>query len=178
MAFAKFLGVIENKATFEAIDGLHHAIIEDDIVKLQMQDVDNVEKFESHVFLNTGSPHHVQFESDLENFDIKNDGAKIRYGAPYNEAGSNVNFVKKLNDDAFAVRTYERGVEDETLSCGTGVTAVALAMNYIGETEKNLITLKTEGGDLQVSFDKENDSYKNVWLIGPAKQVFKGEIEW
>ena len=178
VAFAKFLGVIENKATFEAIDGLHHAIIEDDIVKLQMQDVDNVEKFESHVFLNTGSPHHVQFESDLENFDIKNDGANIRYGAPYNEAGSNVNFVKKLNDDAFAVRTYERGVEDETLSCGTGVTAVALAMNYIGETEKNLITLKTEGGDLQVSFDKENDSYKNVWLIGPAKQVFKGEIEW
>ena len=178
VAFAKFLGVIDNKATFEAIDGLHHAIIEDDIVKLQMQDVDNVEKFESHVFLNTGSPHHVQFESDLENFDIKNDGANIRYGAPYNEAGSNVNFVKKLNDDAFAVRTYERGVEDETLSCGTGVTAVALAMNYIGETEKNLITLKTEGGDLQVSFDKENDSYKNVWLIGPAKQVFKGEIEW
>ena len=178
VAFAKFLGVIENKATFEAIDGLHHAIIEDDIVKLQMQDVDNVEKFESHVFLNTGSPHHVQFESDLENFDIKNDGANIRYGAPYNEAGSNVNFVKKLNDDAFAVRTYERGVEDETLSCGTGVTAVAIAMNYIGETEKNLITLKTEGGDLQVSFDKENDSYKNVWLIGPAKQVFKGEIEW
>ena len=178
VAFAKFLGVIDNKATFEAIDGLHHAIIEDDIVKLQMQDVDNVEKFESHVFLNTGSPHHVQFESDLENFDIKNDGANIRYGAPYNEAGSNVNFVKKLNDDAFAVRTYERGVEDETLSCGTGVTAVALAMNYIGETEKNLITLKTQGGDLQVSFDKENDSYKNVWLIGPAKQVFKGEIEW
>ena len=178
VAFAKFLDVIDNKATFEAIDGLHHAIIEDDIVKLQMQDVDNVEKFESHVFLNTGSPHHVQFESDLENFDIKNDGANIRYGAPYNEAGSNVNFVKKLNDDAFAVRTYERGVEDETLSCGTGVTAVALAMNYIGETEKNLITLKTEGGDLQVSFDKENDSYKNVWLIGPAKQVFKGEIEW
>ena len=178
VAFAKFLDVIDNKATFEAIDGLHHAIIEDDIVKLQMQDVDNVEKFESHVFLNTGSPHHVQFESDLENFDIKNDGAKIRYGAPYNEAGSNVNFVKKLNDDAFAVRTYERGVEDETLSCGTGVTAVALAMNYIGETEKNLITLKTEGGDLQVSFDKENDSYKNVWLIGPAKQVFKGSIEW
>ena len=178
VAFAKFLDVIDNKATFEAIDGLHHAIIEDDIVKLQMQDVDNVEKFESHVFLNTGSPHHVQFESDLENFDIKNDGANIRYGAPYNEAGSNVNFVKKLNDDAFAVRTYERGVEDETLSCGTGVTAVALAMNYIGETEKNLITLKTEGGDLQVSFDKENDSYKNVWLIGPAKQVFKGSIEW
>ena len=178
VAFAKFLGIIDKKASFEAIDGLHHAIIEDDMVKLQMQNVDNVEKFDSHVYLNTGSPHHVQFESELENFKVRKKGAKIRYGAPYNEGGSNVNFVKKINDDVFAVRTYERGVEDETLSCGTGVTAVALAMNYIGETEKNLITLKTEGGDLQVSFEKDNNSYKNVWLIGPAKQVFKGTIEW
>ena len=178
VAFAKFLGIIDDITTFEAIDGLHHAIIEEDIVKLQMQDVDNLEKFDDHVYLNTGSPHHVQFESDLEDFNIRKKGAKIRYGAPYNEAGSNVNFVKKINDDVFAVRTYERGVEDETLSCGTGVTAVALAMNYIGETEKNLITLKTEGGDLQVSFEKDNNSYKNVWLIGPAKQVFKGTIEW
>lgn len=178
VAFAKFLGIIDKKTTFEAIDGIHHASIIDDIVKLQMQDVKNVEKFDNHVFLNTGSPHHVQFESELENFNIKQEGANIRYGKPYNEAGSNVNFVKKINDDAFAVRTYERGVEDETLSCGTGVTAVALAMNYIGETEKNLITLKTEGGDLQVSFEKDNNSYKNVWLIGPAKQVFKGTIEW
>ncbi len=178
VAFAKFLDIIDSKTTFEAIDGIHHAIIEDDIVKLQMQDVDTVKKYDNHVFLNTGSPHHVQFESDLESFDIKNKGAKIGYGEPYNEAGSNVNFVKKINDDEFTVRTYERGVEDETLSCGTGVTAVALAMNYIGETEKSLITLKTEGGDLQVSFDEDKDSYKNVWLIGPAKQVFKGTIEW
>lgn len=178
VAFAKFLEIIDSKTTFEAIDGIHHAIIDGDIVKLQMQNVDSVEKFDSHVFLDTGSPHHVQFESDLVNFDIKNKGAKIRYGEPYNEAGSNVNFVKKINDDEFAVRTYERGVEDETLSCGTGVTAVALAMNYLGETEKNLITLKTEGGNLQVSFDKDDDSYKNVWLIGPAKRVFKGTIEW
>lgn len=178
VAFAKFLGIIESKATFEAIDGIHHAIIDKDIVKLQMQDVGAVNKFDTHVFLDTGSPHHVQFESDLEDFDIKQKGAKIRYGEPYNEAGANVNFVKKINNDVFAVRTYERGVEDETLSCGTGVTAVALAMNYIGETEKNLITLNTEGGDLKVSFEKDNGSYKNVWLIGPAKQVFKGEIEW
>ena len=178
VAFAKFLDIIDNKTTFEAIDGLHHATIENDIVKLQMQDVDNVERIDEHVFLDTGSPHHVQFESDFESFDIKQKGAKIRYGEPYNEGGSNVNFVKKLNDNIFAVRTYERGVENETLSCGTGVTAVALAMNYIGETEKNLITLKTQGGDLQVSFDKNHNSYKNVWLIGPAKQVFKGEIEW
>ncbi|GAA4885715.1 diaminopimelate epimerase [Flaviramulus aquimarinus] len=176
VAFAKQLGVIKNKAVFEAIDGLHHATINDDIVKLQMLDVDTVENYDNHVFLNTGSPHHVQFENDIENFDIKNKGASIRYGAPYHEAGSNVNFVKKESDSVFRVRTYERGVEDETLSCGTGVTAVALAMNYIGETEKNHINLKAEGGDLQVCFDVKNGIYKNVWLIGPATFVYKGII--
>ncbi len=91
-----------------------------------MQDVENIERHDSHIFLNTGSPHHVQFESDLENLDIKKEGAKIRYGKPYNEEGANVNFVRKIDEDVFAIRTYERGVEDETLSCGTGVTAVAL----------------------------------------------------
>ncbi len=176
VAFAKQLGVIKNKAVFEAIDGLHHATINGDIVKLQMQNVDVIEKHKQHVFLDTGSPHHVQFENQIEDFDIKTKGAKIRYGAPYHKAGSNVNFVKKISNAAFKVRTYERGVEDETLSCGTGVTAVALAMHYIGETEKNLITLQTQGGDLQVSFKEENGVYNNVWLIGPAKLVFQGKI--
>ena len=177
-AFAKFLGIIENESSFEAIDGLHHAQIENDMVKLQMQDVTLLEKFDSHVFLNTGSPHHVQMEANLEHLDVKSVGAKIRYGAPYNNTGSNVNFVSKVSNSVFSVRTYERGVEDETLSCGTGVTAVALAMNYIGETEQNLITLKVEGGELQVSFEKYGQGYKNIWLIGPTTQVFKGEITW
>ena len=176
-AFAKFLGIIEKEAEFEAIDGYHKSIIENDIVKLQMQDVKSVDSYKSHLFLNTGSPHHVQMENNLKNLDIKAVGSKIRYGQPYNEAGSNVNFVNKIADDIFAVRTYERGVEDETLSCGTGVTAVALAMHYSGETKNNLVTLQTPGGVLKVSFESENDSYKNVWLIGPAIQVFKGEIE-
>lgn len=176
VALAKHLGVIEKKAVFEAIDGVHHAIIDNDVVKLQMQDVNMIEKHKSHVFLNTGSPHHVQFEDTIDNFDIKTKGALIRYGEPYNEAGSNVNFVKKISDDTFRVRTYERGVEDETLSCGTGVTAVAIAMHYIGETDKRYLNLDVEGGKLQVTFDKENESYKNVWLIGSAKLVYKGKI--
>ncbi|MDO5970215.1 diaminopimelate epimerase [Flavivirga aquimarina] len=176
VAFAKQLGVIQNKAVFEAIDGLHHATIDGDIVKLQMLDVDTIEKYNNHVFLDTGSPHHVQFEANIETFDIKTEGAKIRYGSPYNEAGSNVNFVKKISDQIFAVRTYERGVEDETLSCGTGVTAVALAMHAIHETAEHLITLQVQGGELQVSFEVENGIYKNVWLIGAAKLVFKGSI--
>jgi diaminopimelate epimerase len=175
-AFAKYLGIIENEAKFEAIDGFHQSTIEGDIVKLQMQDVNNLETYKSHVFLDTGSPHHVQLETNLEGLEIKTVGAKIRYGIPYNKAGSNVNFVNKIANDIFAVRTYERGVEDETLSCGTGVTAVALAMHYIGETENNLVTLQTPGGDLKVSFEKQNESYTNIWLIGSAIQVYKGEI--
>jgi diaminopimelate epimerase len=176
VAFAKQLGVIDNECSFEAIDGLHHASIKGGIVKLQMLDVDSVEKYENHIFLNTGSPHHVQFEPEIEDFDIKTKGSKIRYGAPYNKTGSNVNFVKQLTDSDFRVRTYERGVEDETLSCGTGVTAVAIAMHYIGKTEKNQVTLKVEGGELRVTFDFNEGSYSNVWLIGPANFVFKGEL--
>lgn len=176
VAFAKQLGVIMEQAVFEAIDGLHHATIHNDIVRLQMQDVLTIERHSNYVFLNTGSPHHVQFEAHLEDFDIKTKGASIRYGEPYNEEGSNVNFVKKINEQIFAVRTYERGVEDETLSCGTGVTAVALAMHALNETDKNLITLQVQGGELQVSFEFENGIYKNVWLIGPAKFVYSGII--
>lgn len=173
-AFAKYLNIITITATFEAIDGMHKAIIDGDNIKLQMQDVARVEKHPTHICLDTGSPHHVQLETNLTDIDIKKAGSKIRYGSPYFEAGINVNFVSKLSDDTFAVRTYERGVEDETLSCGTGVTAVALAMHYIGETEKNHIYLQTPGGNLQVAFDKTDNGYENIWLIGPAVQVFKG----
>lgn len=176
VAFAKHLEVIKDKAIFEAIDGLHHAEVNGDIVKLQMLDVDIVEKHEKHVFLNTGSPHHVQFQDNINDFDIKTIGSKIRYGSPYNEAGTNVNFVKKISDSVFRVRTYERGVEDETLSCGTGVTAVAIAMHTLKETQDNLLNLHVEGGKLQVSFDVEKGVYKNVWLIGAANFVFKGTI--
>ncbi|MCL4166257.1 UNVERIFIED_CONTAM: hypothetical protein GTU68_039231, partial [Idotea baltica] len=159
VAFANQLGVINDKAIFEAIDGMHHASIKDGIVKLQMVDVDTIQTTNNHMFLNTGSPHHVQFEEGIEDFDIKSKGASIRYGEPYNEAGTNVNFVKKLSESAFRVRTYERGVEDETLACGTGVTAVALAMHHTGETKSNHVNLNVEGGKLEVCFDLENGIY-------------------
>ncbi len=176
VAFAKQLEVIKDRAVFEAIDGLHHATIENDIVRLQMQDVTSVNTFNDHVFLDTGSPHHVQFEDAINDFDIKTKGATIRYGSPYNEEGSNVNFVKKIDDATFRLRTYERGVENETLSCGTGATAVAIAMYSLKETNHKTINLKVEGGALQVVFDEENGAYKNVWLIGPANYVFEGHI--
>ncbi|MBU2930071.1 diaminopimelate epimerase [Winogradskyella psychrotolerans] len=178
VAFAKFLNIIENETEFIAIDGLHKAKIENDLVHLQMQDVSKIESFDNHLFLDTGSPHHVELVSDLKGFDVKANGSRIRNGAPYNAAGSNVNFVEQLSTENFAVRTYERGVEDETLSCGTGVTAVALAMHSSGKTQYEKISLQTQGGELNVTFNSDGDGYNNIWLVGPAQQVFKGEIEW
>lgn len=178
VAFAKFLGLIGTKTEFLAIDGLHNACIEGDIVHLQMQNVSNIEVYDKHLFLDTGSPHHIEVVDDVETLDVKTIGAQIRYGRPYNENGSNVNFVQQLSNNSFAVRTYERGVEDETLSCGTGVTAVALAMHNINRTVQNEVVLQTQGGELKVRFKENTNGYKDIWLIGPAVQVYKGEIEW
>lgn len=176
VAFAKLLGIIECDTKFMAIDGLHLAKIDDDTVKLKMQDVSQIEQFDNHVFLDTGSPHHVQMESNLDELDVKKVGRKIRYGEPYKEAGANINFVLKNSDTKFTVRTYERGVEDETLSCGTGVTAVALAMHSLEKTNNNKVNLLTQGGELQVTFESNKSGYSNIWLVGPAKMVFKGEL--
>jgi diaminopimelate epimerase len=178
VAFANQLGVINSKTTFIAADGLHHARVGNDaIISLQMIDVNEVQQKESYTFLNTGSPHHVQIVEDLEHYNVKDNGAAIRYGELYGEKGSNINFVQKVNDSEFSLRTYERGVEDETLACGTGATAVAIAMNVTGQTDKTSIDLNVEGGKLLVSFDKIGDHFTNVFLTGPAKFVFKGTID-
>lgn len=178
VAFAKQMGVIDNEATFMAVDGLHHATVDENgLVALQMIDVNEVKITPDYVFMNTGSPHHVELAHDLETMDIKGKGSAIRYGELYGKAGSNVNFVKPLGENSFALRTYERGVEDETLSCGTGATAVALAMKSLGKTDANHIQLQVQGGNLEVSFDEENGHFSNVFLKGPAKFVFKGTIE-
>lgn len=178
VAFAKLLNVIDNSCTFIATDGLHHATIgENGQVSLQMIDVSSVNSTPEYTFLNTGSPHHVQLVEDLENYNIKENGAAIRYGELYGKEGSNINFVKQINANTFSVRTYERGVEDETLSCGTGATAVAIAMNATGKTNLTSIHLNVEGGKLQVYFDKNDGLFTNVFLKGPAEFVFKGAIE-
>lgn len=178
VAFAKKLQVIQNETTFNAVDGLHHASVdENEIVSLQMIDVNSINTTANYSFLNTGSPHHVQIVEDLENYNVKDNGAAIRYGDLYGKEGSNINFVKKINDTTFSLRTYERGVEDETLACGTGATAAAIAMNATGETDATSINLNVEGGKLIVSFDKEDNIYTNVFLKGPAEFVFEGTIE-
>lgn len=174
VAFAKKLNIIESQATFIAIDGLHKAKINSDgIVSLQMKDVDLVTSKEDYVFLNTGSPHHVQFVDDLPNFDVKKEGAKIRNSDLYGKEGSNVNFVNQISENEFSIRTYERGVEDETLSCGTGATAVAIAMKALGKTKSNNININVQGGKLKVSFEEENGIFKNIFLKGPAEFVFE-----
>jgi len=176
VAFAKYLNIIKNKARFTAIDGTHKAEIIDDNVSLGMRDISDILMTDTHLFLNSGSPHHVTFVPDLEIIDVKSEGRKIRYGAPYFKEGTNVNFVTQIDDNTFKVRTYERGVEDETLSCGTGVTAVAIAVHKSGKTKNNSVNLKTRGGYLKVSFESNNGIYTNIYLKGPAVQVYKGII--
>ncbi|MBT0608577.1 diaminopimelate epimerase [Aequorivita echinoideorum] len=170
--FAKFLNIISNRTTFEAIDGLHDATITEDWVSLKMNDVERVDVSEKFTFLNTGSPHHVQMVHNLLEYNVFSEGKRIRNS--YGSEGSNVNFVEQEGSDLFVVRTYERGVENETLSCGTGVTAVAIAMFENGYTSENKISVKTPGGNLKVNFDKSENGYRNIFLEGPAKQVFKG----
>lgn len=178
VAFAKSLNVIEKKTTFIAADGLHHAtIFNDGTVSLQMKDVDAIEITAEYVFLDTGSPHHVQMEENLKTLDVKTQGANIRYSDMYGKAGSNVNFVNQENENTFSMRTYERGVEDETLSCGTGATAVAIAMKALGKTHSDKINLNVEGGKLEVSFVQKEEKFTDVFLKGPATFVFKGAIE-
>jgi len=176
-AFARQLGIISDKARFVAVDGPHEANINDDGVALKMQDVKQVELGEDYFYLNTGSPHYVKMVQDVEHLDVFSEGRNIRNSARFREEGTNVNFIEKL-EDALFVRTYERGVEDETLSCGTGVTAAALvaAVNGIA-TGKNSCIVKTRGGTLEVTFEKVLEkNFYNIWLKGPAVLVFEGSI--
>jgi len=171
--FAKHLGIIDAKAVFEAADGMHEATLHGDVVSLKMSDVVTIKVSEEYTFLDTGSPHHVQLVNNLMAFDVRTNGAAIRYNT-YGNEGANVNFVESISKDTFLVRTYERGVEDETLSCGTGVTAVALALFETGKTLATNVLLKTPGGMLTVRFTKTERGYSNVFLEGPAILVFKG----
>ncbi len=177
-AFAVHIGVISNPEdfTFMAVDGEHEASYKDGIVSLKMIDVNEISSKDSYFFLNTGSPHYVRFCKHLEQFDVVKEGAQVRYSDVFKPGGTNANFVEELSDNHISVRTYERGVEDETLACGTGVVASAISAHLNGNaaTDYN-ITVK--GGELQVRFERvDEQSFKNIWLIGPAKQVFKGTI--
>ncbi|PZX58366.1 diaminopimelate epimerase [Algoriphagus ratkowskyi] len=175
VAFSAYLGIINEKTNFLAIDGAHDAILKDGLVELLMGNVAGIEVKGTDSFINTGSPHHIRFVEDVENYPVFDEGKKIRYDQMHSPAGTNVNFVEKLSEDEIFVRTYERGVEDETLSCGTGVTAAAIAFGR--DQSVASIKIKTLGGQLSVKFKASVDGgFNEVWLIGPAEQVFAGKI--
>jgi len=179
VAFAKHLGLITNKTTFLAVDGAHEATLNDagDWVSLKMIDVTAIGQDGEAFVLDTGSPHYVLLVDDLEHLDVFTAGRSIRYHATYQKAGINVNFVAPLAA-GYAVRTYERGVEDETLACGTGVTAVALAMaQYRGQEGEIDTPIQARGGQLNIHFTRRLDgSFTDIYLQGPAQLVFKGQL--
>ncbi|HVM89452.1 MAG TPA: diaminopimelate epimerase [Puia sp.] len=175
--FAYDLGIHKNSFRFIAVDGEHEAEIDGNMVNLKMQDVDGIEEYDGDSILNTGSPHYVKMVSDIMDYDVLDKGMEIRHSKDFAKEGINVNFVEEKAPDEIIVRTYERGVEDETLSCGTGVTASALVC-YHNEAGYNEVTVTTKGGKLTVKYDRIDDNkFRNIWLCGPAEKVFEGEIE-
>lgn len=174
VAFAHFLNIFKEKTVFNAIDGLHEAEIQHDIVKLKMIDVTNMHSDGNDFVLNTGSPHYVRFVQNIQNYPVYNEGRAVRNNATYGKEGINVNFAEEISANEIFVRTFERGVEDETYSCGTGVTASALV--FMRDKHISEVGVKVLGGKLKVYAEKQGNSYRNVWLEGPATQVFKGTI--
>lgn len=174
VAFAKFLNIFEDKTTFQAIDGIHEAEIKNGIVKLKMIDVNSIHKDGESYVLNTGSPHLVQTVHNLESYDVSGNGNKIRNSATYRQEGINVNFVEELSEDKIFVRTYERGVEDETFSCGTGATAAALV--FLKDSNRNEVEVQVLGGNLKIYATQNSEAFTDIWLEGPAVQVFKGDV--
>ena len=168
------------KLSFCAPDGPHEAIVEDNWVKLKMIDVSDWEiKSQEVICMNTGSPHYVKFNSSqsiepLKDFDLVTWAKDIRYSDEYKEVGINVNRVEISAEDSLNMRTYERGVEDETYSCGTGVTAAVLSYAINKNMEIGEVFVSTRGGNLSVNFEHKKSGFVNIWLNGPAEFVFNG----
>lgn len=177
-AFAKHLGLITDETNFLAVDGPHYAKFSAKNVSLQMIDVQHIEDHEHYWVLNTGSPHYVCFTSDVQSVDVFAQGRAIRYNDRFKHEGINVNFVQELGPCHLFVRTYERGVEEETLSCGTGMTASALCYGLKKQLMgQKVIAIDTPGGKIKVSFNQvQSGQFEQVFLEGPAELVYQGDI--
>ncbi|HUR09803.1 MAG TPA: diaminopimelate epimerase [Flavitalea sp.] len=172
--FARSLGIDRVVYKFMASDGDHEGEIDDEIISIKMRDVDDIREYHGDFILNTGSPHYVKIINNLKDFDVFRKGREIRNSNNFQKDGINVNFVEQISEDEIYVRTYERGVEDETLSCGTGITAAAIIC-YHNDNGYNDVTVQTRGGKLTVEYDRRGDDrYENIWLCGPAEKVFEG----
>lgn len=175
VAFAKKLDLIAERALFLAADGPHHAKIDGDLVDLQMTDVKKIDTLTDGFFLNTGVPHLVHFVDDLNLVDVNLEGRQLRYDARFQPEGTNVNFVKQ-NGNQLIVYTYERGVESETLACGTGITAAALSAAFRAGLDSGKFDIQAKGGNLQVRWKTNDKVFTDIWLKGPAELVYEGEI--
>jgi len=177
VAFARKLGMCEARARFQAIDGVHDAeLVRPDFIRLHMRTVSGVTRHEDHCLLDTGSPHYCVFVGGLEEMDVYHSGRKIRYGKDFKEEGINVNFIQQEPGNLF-VRTYERGVENETYSCGTGVVASAICAALNDKTDKTAFRIRTLGGELSVTFQRTGpDTFEDIILEGPATFVFSGTL--
>jgi diaminopimelate epimerase len=174
--FAHDLNLIKDTAIFEFNKDTYHATLSSNLVSLQMQPIEEISMDGSDYVLWTGSPHYVHFTTKIDEIDLVAYARKIRYSEKYPD-GVNVNLVEMTSDNTIYMRTYERGVEDETYSCGTGVVAAAIALDIKENLHSNEIRARTKGGNFTVQYSKEDAHYKNIKLIGPAEFVFKGEID-
>lgn len=185
---ASTLGMINGKATFQAFDGPHQGeVLPAGIIKIRMNDVEEIRPVGDDWFIYTGSPHLIRFVDEVENYPVVEEGRRIRYSDAFEPGGTNVNFVALKGDNTLYVRTYERGVENETLSCGTGVTAAALAASLRGY--RSPVRIQTRGGELSIEFKSGHSghignatastpiSFHDIFLVGPAKMVFQGVLE-
>jgi diaminopimelate epimerase len=176
--FARHLNIIKDKASFVTFDGAHTAsVLNNGIISLKMNDVLTVEQNRDSLFLNTGSPHVVKKVSALDSYNVYEEGKKMRYDKKYLPGGTNVNFIEEAGDYV-RIRTYERGVENETLACGTGVTAAAIVASLLSiATSENYCKIKAKGGELNVRFKKTGaHTFTDIYLEGPAEFVYKGEV--
>ncbi len=174
-AFSRDLGIVDDSATFKTTDGVHKIKFEEGLIHFQLFDLSDIEKIHDREwFIHTGSPHHIVIKETISEIDVKSLGQEIRYSERYSSLnGANVNFAQ-LFPDKIKIRTYERGVEDETLSCGTGAAAVGLLAGSLGYNSP--VQIETEGGYLKIFFKKLENGYSNIWLTGSAKKVFSGSI--
>jgi diaminopimelate epimerase len=176
--FAHDLGLFSEHTSFIAVDGPHEATIEQDVIRLRMSPVRDVERHDEFDFMNTGSPHYVTYVDHIDDTAVVEIGKEIRFGPLYGpRGGTNVNFVQILEDNHLSVRTYERGVEDETFSCGTGVTACALSAHMRNDWY-GPVSVDTLGGKLTVDFSESAaGEFDDIYLIGPAVRVYEGELD-
>ncbi|MBN1107118.1 MAG: diaminopimelate epimerase [Bacteroidales bacterium] len=174
--FALKHGIAGELQKFMAFDGIHEAEVNGDTVRLQMADVNGFQIIEGNYFINTGSPHYMVFTSEIDSINVNEEGKNLRWSPLFAPGGTNVNFVE-VHDNGLYIRTFERGVEEETLACGTGVTASAIAAVLKGHFDTGTVSVKARGGNLKVELDLNDQTITNIWLTGPATFVYEGSWE-